>query len=176
MDKVDIRLPQQPKQGSSNLPKNAEERAVALVDLMERLAALLDRETAAVRSNRMADYAALIKDKQPVGLVVEEMGRLLRIDRAGLASLPPQLKAQLRAANHALMQALGDNVEALRRRGNAQGLLVETIVGAINCNRQHNHTSYGPEAAGYASPIGRRRGYFAPAHGPSTSATLNAHL
>ena len=105
MDKVDVRFPQ-PAKPAANLPKNAQERAVALVELMGRLTALLEREAAAVRARRPAkELAQIVKDKQPMTLVYEEVSRLLRVDREGLIGLAPELKTALKDATARLYAA-----------------------------------------------------------------------
>lgn len=172
MDKVDVRFPQKPKP-AANLPKNAEERAVALSELMERLAAHLGRETAAILARRRHELAELIRAKQPMVLVCEEVSRLLRIDREGMATLPGPLKARLKAANDALNAAAHENALALQRSTEGQKLLVDTVVAAVRQARQGQQPAYGPAAAGY------RRTTYGPglaAHGSIASAALNTTL
>ncbi|WP_448203196.1 flagellar basal-body protein [Azospirillum sp. sgz302134] len=166
MDKVDVRFPQPGKKAQPALPKNAEERATALVELMGRLAAHLQRETAAVRRRcSTAELARLAKEKQPMTLVYEEVSRLLRVDREGMANLPDETKARLREATRALYEASADNADTLRRNGEAQKILVDTVVDAINHARQTTPVAY---------PASRT--YVAPKRGPATAATLNKQL
>lgn len=175
MDMVDIRHPQKPKSAPVNLPKSAEERAEALISLMERLTAHLEQETRTLADRRVRDIAALVKAKQPMALVAEEMGRLLRIDREGLSSLPLDLKERLRETVRALNAATDANIGTLDRMAGAQQLLVDTIVDAVNRDRKLNHPAYGPAAGGrYAN--GPSRVYAPPTNGPATSATLNTNL
>lgn len=175
MDMVDIRQPRQSKTAPTNLPKSAEERAEALIGLMERLTAHLDAETQALGERRTGDISDLVKAKQPMALVAEEMGRLLRIDRAGLSSLPLDLKERLRTAVRALNAATDANIGTLDRMTGAQRLLVDTIVGAVNRERKLNHPAYGPMAGGRRTNAPSRV-YAAPTNGPATSATLNTNL
>lgn len=179
MDKVDVRFPQPAKSAPApNLPKNAEERATALVDLMGRLAAHLRRETAAVRNRRFgAELTEIAREKQPMALVFEEISRLLRIDREGMAKLPPELKGKLKDATRALYEASAENAELLRRNGEAQQVLVDTVVGAVNRARQVTTVAYNPASTG-ASRGGTASGrpYGGPTHGPATAATLNTRL
>lgn len=175
MDKVDIRQPKETK-ANANLPKTAEERAVALTDLMERLASHLVQETRSIRSLDFAALPRLVKEKEPMALVIEEMGRLLRIDRAGFAALPPSLLSRLKEANAALNLASEDNAAALRRMAASQRLLVDTVVGVVNQGRRLDHPAYGPAAAGMRAPLGHRAAHQAPVAGPATSATLNQHV
>ncbi len=171
MDKVDVRFPQPGKKApSANLPKNAEERAGALIELMGRLSANLRREAEAVeRRCNTAELARLAKEKQPMMLVYEEVSRLLRVDREGMANLPDDTKAKLRAATRDLYDASAENADVLRRNSGAQKILVDTVVNAINHARQVTTVAYG-------SPIPPRSTYVVPTHGPATSATLNTRL
>lgn len=176
MDKVDVRLPKTPKAPPANVPKTAEERAMALVGLMVRLAAHLDRETAAARGRAStAEMAALAKAKEPMALVYEEISRLLRVDREGMTALPEELKAELRAATKALAASAAANTELLRSATASQNVLVDTVVASVNRARRSNQPAYGPAAAGYSSPQ-HRRDYGTPRHGPATSGTLNTRL
>jgi len=172
MDKVDVRFPQPDKKAAPppNLPKNAEERATALIDLMGRMSAHLRRETAAVlRRCSGTELARLAQEKQPMTLVYEEISRLLRVDRDGMAKLPDELKGKLREATRALFEASSENAEALQRNSEAQKILVDTVVGAINRARQVTTVAYGSGA----SPA---RAYGAPPRGPATAGTLNTQL
>lgn len=169
MDKVDVRFPQQAKP-AANLPKNAQERAVALVDLMGRLTAVLEREATAVRARRPAKELAQIgRDKQPMTLVYEEISRLLRVDRDGLMALPAGLKTALKDATAKLYAATADNAEALRVGGAAQKIMVDTVVGVISRQQKAPSTAY-------AAHMGGGRGYSPPPSGPRTSAALNTRL
>lgn len=170
MDKVDVRFPQPVKAAPSNLPKNALERATALVDLMGRLTALLTREAAAVRARRpSAELAQIAREKQPMSLVYEEISRMLRVDREGVMGLPAELKAALKEATGALYAASADNAEALRIGGQAQKIVVDTVVGAVTKAQKAPSTAY-------AAHMGGGRGYAAPPSGPRTSAALNTRL
>lgn len=173
MDKVDVRFPKAaPKSAPVKLPGNAEERAAALVELMNRLAAHLRRESAALRARRpAAEMAALLREKHKLVMVYEEVSRLLRLDREGMTSLPAALKGDLRDAARALAEGAAENAETLRVNGDTQKLLVDTIVGAVNRARSIPHVSYGPNAT---APAGR--GFMAPVSGPATAATLNTRL
>ena len=170
MDKVDVRFPKPAKNPPANLPKNAEERATALIDLMDRLSSHLARETEAVnRHCSSAELARLAREKQPMMLVYEEVSRLLRVDREGMANLPDAVKGKLREATRGLYEASAANADALRRNGAAQKVLVDTVVGAINRARQTTTVAYG---AGAPATVN----YVTPTHGPATSATLNTRL
>ncbi|MBP2229144.1 flagellar basal-body protein [Azospirillum agricola] len=170
MDKVDVRFPQPAKAAPSNLPKNALERATALVELMDRLAALLEREAAAVRARRpAAELARLAKDKQPMSLVYEEISRLLRVDREGVMGLPAELKLALREATGKLYAATADNAEALRVGGQAQKIVVDTVVAAVS------RAQKAPVSA-YAAHMGGGRGHSPQPSGPRTASALNTRL
>ena len=172
MDKVDVRFPQPEKKAGPppNLPRNAEERAVALIDLMGRMSAHLRRESAAVlRRCGAAELARLANEKQPMMLVYEEVSRMLRVDRDGMAKLPDEIKGKLREATRALYEASAENAEVLQRNGAAQKVLVDTVVGAINRARQVTTVAY----SSAASPA---RAYGPPPRGQANAATLNTQL
>lgn len=172
MDKVDVRTPTTRK--PLNLPRNAEERATALVDLCSRLADQMDRETAAVRENRPAEEVmALSNAKHPLCIAYGELSRLLRVDRAGMAALEPDLKDRLAAAMQTLADSTRTNVHVLKYAGEAQQTLVDMMVAAMNQLRKTAPgVAYGPRQSN--GPL--LRGYGAPTRGPQTSATLNACL
>lgn len=178
MDKLDIRYrPAAPgPKPAANLPKNALERAQALVGLMERLAVCLDREADAIRRRRpLAEIRALVKEKEPMMLVYEEISRLLRVDAEGVAALPAELKAQLKTVTLRLKTAGEAGSETLRAAGAGQQLLVDTAAAAIGRANQSRTTAYGAVAGGGRPPP---RGYGpGPAAGPRpTAASLNVQL
>lgn len=170
MDKVDITFPKPAKAAPNNLPKNAAERADALLELMGRMTAHLRKESQAV-ANRCtaAELERLNREKQPMTLVYEEISRLLRVDREGMANLPVETKTRLRDATRALFEASAENAETMRRNSAGQKILVDTVVAAINRARQVSTTAYSASRA-------PGRSYGPPARGPATSATLNTRL
>lgn len=172
MDKVDVRFPTERK--PVNLPRNAEERAVALVDLSTRLAQQMDRETTALRTHHPPEEViALATAKHPLCIAYEELARLLRIDRAGVAALAPELKERLSEATQVLAESTRVNANALKLAGETQQTLVDMMVSAMNQLRQSAPgVPYGPKQSN--GPL--LRGYGAPTRGPQTSATLNACL
>lgn len=170
MDKVDVRFPQPSKAAPANLPKNAFERATALIDLMGRMTVLLQREAEAVRAHRpSAELARFAREKQPMMLVYEEISRLLRVDRDGVAALPAELKTALKEATGTLYAASADNAEALRIGGLAQKIVVDTVVAAVSRAQK-------APATAYAAHMGGGRGYSATPTGPRTSSALNTRL
>jgi len=175
MDKVEIRQLQSTKAVSSNLPKTAEDRALALVDLFERLTNHLAGETEMIEARKTGDLSDLVKAKQPISLVTEEMARLLRIDREGMAGLPLELKERLRDSVRSLQAAVDANIGSLERAVGAQRLLVDTVVHAVNRDRTFHRPSYGPMAGGRRSntPARANRAF---EQGPNTSITLNTCL
>jgi hypothetical protein len=175
MDKVEIRQPQPAKAAPSNLPKTPEDRAVVLIDLIERLTSHLANETNAIEQRRNGDLGDLVTAKQPMSLVTEEMARLLRIDRDGMSALPLDLKERLRDAVRALQSTVECNVATIQRAAGAQKILVDTVVGAVNRERRLSHPAYGPMAAGQR-PNSPSRAFGPPKSGPATAATLNTRL
>lgn len=177
MDKLDIRYrPAPPAAKPAGLPKNALERAQALVGLMERIAACLDREAVAIRRRRpVAEIRALVKEKEPMMLVYEELSRLLRVDADGVAALPAEVKTQLKAATLRLKTAGDAGTEALRCASAGQQLLVDTVAAAIGRANQRQTTAYNATAGGGRAPP---RGYGPPPGGGQrpAAASLNVQL
>ncbi|HYG88850.1 MAG TPA: flagellar basal-body protein [Azospirillum sp.] len=171
MDKIDVRTPKERKPGIA-LPRNAHERAVALLDVMGRLVSALDRETGLLRGRRPSgELGRLADEKQPLSLAFDELSRLLRIDREGMAGLAPDLKERLAAATQTLLASTAANAEALGGATKVQKILVDAVVAGINRLReQQPGVAYGPSSGGGQA----LRGYGAPTRGPATSATLNA--
>lgn len=176
MDKVDIRTtPDKPKAAAANLPKNAQERAAALAGLMDRLTEHLDTEAAAVAARRPAhELAELARTKQPMILVCEELSRMLRVDRDGMAALPAEVKARLKEATRRLTIATADNAATLQRMSGAQQLLVNTLVDATNRYRRTQPGVAYQQAA--PRPNGPTTVFATPKHGPATASTLNTRL
>lgn len=181
MDKIDIRTPygrsaEAPAgKPAAGLPKNAHERATALIGLMDRLATLIARESDAVRRRRpAAEIRALVKEKEPMVLVYEEISRLLRVDPEGVAALPVELKARLKDAAARLRDAGNDSADLLRTTEGSQKLLVDTVAASLTRAKQRNVSAYQATAAGGRPPP---RGY-GPAPGSirPASTTLNATL
>lgn len=176
MDKLDIRSQTNaaPKP-AANLPKNAHERAVALIGLMERIAVCVERESDAIRRRRpVAEIRALVREKEPMTLVYEELSRLLRLDPEGLKALPDDVKAKLKAATARLRSAGDDNADTLRTASKTQKILVDTVAAAVNRLNARQAAAYQATAAGGRAPP---RGY-GPAAGAirPSSATLNTTL
>lgn len=170
MDKVDVRFPQPAKAPITNLPKNALERATALVSLMGRMTSLLQRETAAVKARRPAsELAQFVKEKQPMALVYEDVSRALRVDREGMRNLPDDLKAALKEAAGALYAATAENAETLQMNSAAQKIIVDTMVSVVTKAQKAPTTAY-------AAHMGGGRGYSPPPHGTRASAALNTRL
>lgn len=171
MDKVDVRIPKERKAAIAP-PKNAQERAVALIDVAARLTALIERETGILNGRHASsELGRLADEKRPLSIAYDELSRLLRIDRQGMAALPTELKERLSAAGQELATLCATNAERLRGAAEAQQVVVDALVAGINRLRnQQPGVAYGPVASS-VSPL---RGYGAPTRGHATSATLNA--
>ncbi len=172
MDKIDLRTPKK-RRSNVVLPKNAEERAVALIDVTERLIAVINRETEMLsRPYSPADLGQVADKKQPLSFAFDELSRLLRIDRDGMANLAPELKDRLTAMTEALVASATINAEALSIAVKTQKIVAETLVASINLLRdQQPGLSYDPTDGGGRALQGHgslTRG------GPTTSAMLNA--
>jgi hypothetical protein len=176
MDKLDIRsfAPPSPKP-AGNLPQNAHERASALIGLMDRLAACIRRESDAIRRRRpVAEIKALVKEKEPMVLVYEEISRLLRVDKEGVAALPVEVKTKLKEAAARLKTAGDDSAGMLRAAEAGQKLLVDTVAAAIGKANGRQTAAYPATAAG-GRPMPRGYGP-APGSIRPAAATLNATL
>lgn len=132
-------------------PEGPPERAQLLIALMERLADLLQRETEAISAREPARFNALAADKQKLAGRMEELGRLVRLDRAGLAGLPVELRQRLRETGQHLDQLSAANEAALRLYAEAQRSVVDVVVGAVNRERGAN-ASYAAMARGPVAP------------------------
>jgi len=162
---ADPRRPQPPK--TAPPPGTTAERAVVLISIMDRLAALLTRELDATRRGALAELPVLQGEKRELGARLDEIGRLVRLDRAGLAALDPDLFRRLRDAGARLGQIVEADLRTLDVRAEAQKRVVEVVVKTVNQERRAG-AAYGQLRKGFMPRATRQ-----PAGGASTfSATL----
>jgi len=149
------------------MPGTPTERAEVLVSVMERLGALLARELDAARCRRYAEITALQGEKRDLTKRLDEIGRLVRLDRTGLAALAPDLTARLKDSGERLGALILTSAETLMIQAEAQKWVVDVAVKGAN-QKQRADTAYGKLQRGFA-PRAVRAG----AAGPTTfSATL----
>lgn len=112
------------------------ERAVVLISIMDRLSVLLARELDAIRRDALAEVSALQGEKRDLGARLDEIGRLLRLDRAGMASLGPEVLGRLRDSGARLAQVVDADLQTLDVRAEAQKRVVEVVVKTVNQERR----------------------------------------
>ena len=131
------RMPSSPAAGASPPPvQNPVERAEVLIGISERLAALLLRERAAVERRALAEVAALQADKRSLAARFDEIARLVRLDKAGLAALPPDLLGRLQESSRLLADATRANAETLDVQALARRSVIDVAVKAANQERR----------------------------------------
>jgi len=143
------------------------ERVEVLIGVNDRLAALLVREREAVERRSLAEVAALQEEKRRLALRFDEIGRLVRLDKAGLTALAPELMARLRESSWRLAEATATNVQTLDIQAAARKSVIDVVVKTVNHERK-SEAAYAGCRRGYAPKAAR------PA--PGRSSTLNATL
>ena len=118
------------------------ERAEVLVSVMDRLAGVLAREMDLVRCGVLAGVTALQTDKRELTGRLDEVGRLLRLDRAGLAALPPDLLERLRQSARRLAELTAASADQLSIQVAAQTCILEVVVRTVKQGRR-SETAYG---------------------------------
>jgi hypothetical protein len=119
---------------------------------MDRLAKLLTDELEAVHEGALDRVAAIQADKQKLAARLDETGRLLRIDRAGLAGLEPELRAALEQSSRRLGEITQASAEQLDIQGRAQKCVVDVVVKTVNHERRAE-LAYSQLRKGVARPI-----------------------
>lgn len=117
-------------------PGTAAERAEVLISVMERLGGLLSRELDALRRGALPEIVALQGEKRDLGTRFDEIGRLLRLDRAGLAALSPDLLARLKSSGARFADIAHVSRETLDIAAEAQKWVVEVVVKTVNQDRK----------------------------------------
>ncbi len=148
-------------------PPALAERVEVLIAVSDRLAALLVRESAALERRALGEVAALQPDKRALAARFDEVGRLVRLDKTGLAGLAPELMARLKDASWRLCEATAVNVKELDVQAAARKSVIEVVVKSVNHERQAE-TAYASLGRGYVPKSTR-----AP---PSRSMTINTTL
>lgn len=142
------------------LAESPTDRAEQLVSLSQRLAELLDLETAAF--NRQGDVLPANLAEEKTRLANTYRLELMRIaqDRALIAGAPAALRTQLEGVTRRLQDAVKDNSRAVVKMKTVSEGLVKAIGEEISKNR--------------GSPVGYGPTLGVPAHRPAATAiTLN---
>lgn len=109
--------------------------AVRIIELAERLHAVLVRETALVRALRIKEAGPLQPEKTQLAELYRKTFKSL-VARQGEGELPAPLKARLRDAGEGLAKAVRENALILRVGQAATERLIIAIVTAINAQRK----------------------------------------
>lgn len=112
-------------------PPNEATQATDLLDLMMRLADLLESETGLVRLGQVQDLAPLQREKLRLTLLYQSAIKSLQASGTKLATLPAPLRAQMIAAAARLAEAVGKNESALRIGRDATRRLVDLVVASL---------------------------------------------
>ena len=126
------RMPSSPAAAKPVPAQNPVERVEVLIGISERLAALLQRERAAVERRALAEVTALQADKRGLAARFDEIARLVRLDKAGLAALPPELMERLHESSRRLADATRANAETLDVQALARRSVIDVAVKAAN--------------------------------------------
>jgi hypothetical protein len=127
------------------------ERAQNLIAVMDRLTDVMTLELDAVRKGALERVATIQAEKRALATRFDEVGRLLRLDRAGLAGLPPDVRTALNDASRRLGEVTMASAELLDIQGRAQKCVVDVVVKSVNHERRAV-TAYGQLRKGIARP------------------------
>lgn len=123
--------------------------AGTLIETTERLADVLQRETALLRAMKLTEAAAVQLEKATLAEIYERCIRDMQADASALAGTGAgQQRAALRKAGERLASASIDNERALRAARAVNERVLAAIVEAAREQRSPNH-AYGSK--GYSS-------------------------
>jgi len=118
------------------LPASPEARAQAVVELAQRLDSLIGREHEALEAGRLSELAGLADQRLDLLQRFEALVRVVRLDREGLAALPPELAQDLRRAVAALAQQAAEHAERMTVATEAQRRVIDGLVQMVNRERR----------------------------------------
>ena len=136
-------------------PGSTAERAQVLISVMDRLGDLLGRELELVRSGALGGVNALQADKRALTTRLDEIGRLVRLDSAGLSALPADLLARLKESGDRLRRLTAASAERLDIQAQGQKCVVDVVVKTVNQDRRAD-AAYGQARKGFVSHQGPR--------------------
>ncbi len=135
------------------------QKAALLISVMDRLTEVIGSELEAVRCSAHARVKSLQSAKQDLYGRLDEVGRLLRLDRAGLAALPLELLARLGESSRKLHVLTAASLELLDTQVEAQKCVVDVVVKTVNHERR-TEAAYGRMRSGFVpqtAPLPRGR-------------------
>jgi hypothetical protein len=111
-----------------------------LIETTERLADVLQRETAFLRAMKLTEAAAVQLEKATLAEIYERCIRDMQAEAGALvAAIPGQQRAALRKAGERLASASVDNERALRAARAVNERVLAAIVDAAREQRSSNH-------------------------------------
>jgi hypothetical protein len=112
-------------------PASLSEQATDMLDLMMRLAELLEHETELLRSGRLRDIEPLQREKMRLTLLYQKALKALTTAGTTVSALPAPLRVQFVTASGRLADAVGENERALRIGRAATRRLLDAIVESV---------------------------------------------
>jgi hypothetical protein len=125
---------------------DAEGWATDLIAITGRLVELMNREIEMLRAMRPRDIEALQEEKAALARLYEQQVAALRDDPRRLTVLEPILQQELRATTDAYDSAIRRNAQALRAARDANEALLKAIVDAANALRKEGYSETGGKA------------------------------
>jgi hypothetical protein len=133
-----------------------------LLDLMLRLADLLEHETELLRAGRVRDIAPLQNEKLRLTLIYDKAAKALCAAGLTLASMAPPLRSQFVVAGTRLACTVGENERALRVGRAATRRILDLVVESVRARQR---------------PLLRYTAKLAPMrHMPALALTINQRL
>ena len=138
-------------------PPSVIERVELLIKVSDRLASVLAREAIALERKALSEVSALQPEKRSLSARFDEIGRLIRLDKASLMNLAPDYMARLREESWRLCEITSANVKALDVQSAARKSMIEVVVKSVNLERQAE-TAYAGLSRGYVPRSARTAG------------------
>lgn len=145
-------------------PESPVDRVRLLLSLSARLTPLLEQEAAAFQARRWREAAALQEEKRTLVGRYDDVARLVRLDKTGLARLSPDLLDRLTQETARLDTLAHNSAITLERGAEAQRRVLDVTVRAANQSRTA------------ASAYIRARSPGPPNGGPGQAVTLDQRL
>ncbi|MEI8394324.1 MAG: hypothetical protein WCF85_06275 [Rhodospirillaceae bacterium] len=124
------------------------ERVMVLISIMDRLHEVLERELDLARSDALTGVIALQADKLALTGRLDEIGRVVRLDRAGLAGLAPELMNRLKESGMRLNRTTAASADFFSIQAAASKAVIDVLVRSVN--RDHRvEAAYSRQCTGY---------------------------
>jgi flagellar biosynthesis/type III secretory pathway chaperone len=131
------------------------DRIAEMMLTLEEFSALLEHETAAIRSVNTNAIKKMAERKNYLALHYQRQLRMLFDRRGDLIELGPEVKEQLRRSWEEFDLRMQDNLQALKVAQKATRTVVDMIVNAIRDTQGvHRTNRYGNAGAMAAPPVG----------------------